>query len=79
MKILIISLAGVGDTLFAIPLTRHKEEPPPKSEIEVLVMWESSAAVLRNNPDIDKAKTNPGRLLKRRVRVERPVALAPPG
>ncbi len=54
MKILIISLAGVGDTLFAIPLIHAIRKSLPKSGIEVLVMWESSAAVLRNNPDIDR-------------------------
>jgi ADP-heptose:LPS heptosyltransferase len=54
MKILIVSLAGIGDTLFAVPLIHGIRKNFPDSTIEALVMWDQSAEILKNNPDLDK-------------------------
>lgn len=54
MKILVISLAGVGDTLMATPLLCELKKNFPDSTINVLVMWKSSKRILDNNPHIDK-------------------------
>jgi len=54
MKILIISLAGIGDTFCAIPLIDELKRKIPNSKIDVLVMWEGSKQILENNPNINK-------------------------
>lgn len=54
MKILVISLAGVGDTLCATPLIRELALQYPSALIDVLVMWKASADLLRHNPDVNK-------------------------
>jgi len=53
-KIIILSLAGIGDTMFSIPLIKEIKKNLPESKIDVLVMWEGSKQILENNPDIDK-------------------------
>src|SRR4051795_9407347 len=50
MKILVISLAGIGDTLFATPLIHELRANFPDSRIDVLVMWSGSASLLEGNP-----------------------------
>lgn len=54
MKILVISLAGIGDTLFATPMIHEIRRNFPNSEIDVLVMWGGAKQILENNPDINK-------------------------
>ncbi|HTY44328.1 MAG TPA: glycosyltransferase family 9 protein [Patescibacteria group bacterium] len=54
MKILVISLAGIGDTLMATPLIHELKENFPDSEIDVLVMWESSKNILSDNPNVNE-------------------------
>jgi heptosyltransferase-2 len=49
-KILVISLAGIGDTLFATPLIHELHQNFPDAEIEALVMWPGSKDLLEGNP-----------------------------
>jgi heptosyltransferase-2 len=53
MKILTISLAGIGDTLCATPMIGEIRKNFPKARIDVFVMWKGAREVLENNPDID--------------------------
>jgi len=48
LKILVISLAGIGDTIFVTPLIHELRENFPAATIDVFVRWESG--VLANNP-----------------------------
>lgn len=52
MKILVISLAGIGDTLFATPLVHELRLNFPDATIDVLVRWHGSA-FLENNPHLN--------------------------
>lgn len=54
MKILVISLSGIGDTLCITPLIKEIRKNYPDSVIDVLVMWKGSEDILKNNPHIDK-------------------------
>ena len=49
MKILVISLAGIGDTLFATPLIHELRANFPDATIDALVRW-AGAKFLENNP-----------------------------
>jgi heptosyltransferase-2 len=53
MKVLIISLAGIGDTLFATPLIHELRSNFPQSQIDVLVLWNGSRDVLEGNPHVN--------------------------
>ena len=48
-KILVISLAGIGDTLLATPLIRELRENCPEASIDVLVMWAGARDLLEGN------------------------------
>jgi ADP-heptose:LPS heptosyltransferase len=52
VKILVISLAGIGDTLFATPLIHELRANFPDATIDVLVMWAGSKDLLDHNPHI---------------------------
>lgn len=54
MKILVISLAGIGDTLFATPLIRELRLNFPDAIIDALVMWTGARDLLENNPHINQ-------------------------
>lgn len=54
MKILVISLAGIGDTLFATPLIRELRANFPGAIIDVLVMWPGAKDLLEHNPHINR-------------------------
>jgi len=54
MKILVISLAGIGDTLFATPLIHELRENFPTARIDALVLWAGSRDVLENNPHLNR-------------------------
>lgn len=54
MKILVISLAGIGDTILATPLIRELRANFPKARIEALVMWSGSRDILAGNPALDE-------------------------
>ena len=51
-KILLVSLAGIGDTLFATPLIHELRANFPKGELDVLVLWAGSKDVLEGNPHV---------------------------
>src|SRR5437867_2712746 len=53
MKILIISLAGIGDTLFATPLIHELRASLADAVIDVLVFWPGSRDVLEDNPHVN--------------------------
>jgi heptosyltransferase-2 len=53
MKILVISLAGVGDTLLATPLMHELRANFPDATIDALVMWAGSRDVLAGNPHLN--------------------------
>ncbi|HVU26919.1 MAG TPA: glycosyltransferase family 9 protein [Verrucomicrobiae bacterium] len=54
MKILVISLAGIGDTLFATPLLRELRANFPDATIDVLVMWAGAKDLLEHNPNVSR-------------------------
>jgi lipopolysaccharide heptosyltransferase II len=53
VKILVISLAGIGDTLFATPLIHELRINFPDATIDALVMWRGSKDLLENNPHLN--------------------------
>ena len=53
MKILVISLAGIGDTLFATPLIHELRLSFPDASIDTLVLWPGAADLLKGNPHLD--------------------------
>ncbi len=54
MKILVISLAGIGDTLIATPLIRELRANFPGATIDVLVMWAGAKDLLEHNPNVSR-------------------------
>ena len=54
MKILVISLAGIGDTLIATPLIHELRENFPAATIDVLVMWPGAKDLLEHNPHVNR-------------------------
>ena len=54
MKILVISLAGIGDTLLATPLLRVLRDQCPNATIDVLARWPGSRDLLVGNPHINR-------------------------
>ncbi len=52
MKILVISLAGIGDTLMATPLIHEVRLNFPEAVVEAFVMWPGSREVLEGNPHL---------------------------
>jgi ADP-heptose:LPS heptosyltransferase len=53
MKILVISLAGIGDTVLATPLVRELRGHFPKARIDALVRWPGAKDVLLGNPHLN--------------------------
>ena len=53
MKILVISLAGIGDTLLATPLIHELRLHHPAAELDALVMWRGSRDILEGNPHLN--------------------------
>ncbi len=49
MKILVISLAGIGDTILATPLIRELRANMPEAQIDALVLWAGSKDILQSN------------------------------
>ncbi len=54
MKILVISLAGIGDTLMATPLIHELRANFPDAQIDALVMTPGSRDVLNGNPHLNQ-------------------------
>lgn len=53
MKILVISLAGIGDSLLATPLIHELRANFPTAQIDALVLWAGSKDVLEGNPHLN--------------------------
>ena len=54
MKILVISLAGIGDTMFATPLIHELCLNFPGAQIDALVLWPGSKDLLMGNPFLNR-------------------------
>jgi ADP-heptose:LPS heptosyltransferase len=54
MKILVISLAGIGDTLLATPLIRELRANFPGATIDALALWPGAKDLLENNPHLNR-------------------------
>jgi heptosyltransferase-2 len=52
MKLLVISYAGIGDTLFATPLIHELRANFPDATIDAFVRWPGSRNLLENNPHL---------------------------
>lgn len=53
MKILVISLAGIGDALLATPLIHELRANFPDATVDALVLWAGSRDLLENNPHLN--------------------------
>lgn len=53
MKILVISLAGIGDTLLATPLVHELRANFRDAQIDALVLWAGSKDLLQGNPHLN--------------------------
>ena len=53
MNILVISLAGIGDTVFATPLIHELRANFPEAAIDALVRWNGSKDLLEANPHLN--------------------------
>jgi heptosyltransferase-2 len=51
--VLVISLAGIGDTLLATPLLHELRANFPTAELDALVLWAGSKDLLEDNPHLD--------------------------
>jgi len=56
MKILVISYAGIGDTVFATPLIHELRSNFPQAEIDALVRWNGSKDLLEENPHLSSVQ-----------------------
>ena len=54
MKILVISLAGIGDALLSTPLIHELRANFPGATIDALVLWSGSKDLLENNPHLNR-------------------------
>jgi ADP-heptose:LPS heptosyltransferase len=54
VKILVISMAGIGDTLIATPLIRELRANFPDAVIDVLTMWAGAKDLLESNPHVNR-------------------------
>jgi len=54
VKILVISYAGIGDTLFATPLIHELRANFPAAQIDVLVRWKGARDILEGNPHLNE-------------------------
>jgi len=53
MKILVISMAGIGDTILATPLIHELRANYPEATIDALVLWSGSKDILDSNPHLN--------------------------
>lgn len=51
-KVLVIAMAGIGDTLLATPLIHELRHQLPHAQIDVAVMWPDARDFLQTNPHI---------------------------
>ncbi len=52
MKILVIAMSGIGDTLIATPLLHELRDNFPAAQIDALTMWPGAKDLLEGNPYI---------------------------
>lgn len=52
-RILVISLAGIGDTLIATPFIHELRACHPKATIDAFVLWAGSRDILEGNPHLN--------------------------
>lgn len=52
MKILVISLAGIGDTLMATPLIHELRQNYPEATLDAFVMWPGARDILEGSPHL---------------------------
>src|SRR5215472_10365082 len=55
VRILVISLAGIGDTFFATPLIHELRLNFPLATVDCLVRWVGASDILRQNPHLNSA------------------------
>jgi ADP-heptose:LPS heptosyltransferase len=53
MKILVLSLAGIGDTLIATPFLRELRANFPDATLDAFVLWAGSKDLLEGNPHLN--------------------------
>ena len=53
MKILVIAMSGIGDTLIATPLLHELRANFPDARLDALVMWAGAKDLLVGNPHVD--------------------------
>ena len=53
MNILVISLAGIGDTIFATPLIHELRANFPAANLDAFVLWSGSKNLLEGNPHLN--------------------------
>src|ERR1035438_8253425 len=53
MNILVISFAGIGDTLFATPLIHELRANYPDARIDAFVRWSGAKQLLKGNPHLN--------------------------
>lgn len=54
MKILLIAMSGIGDSLIATPLLHELRMNFPDAQIDVLVMWAGARDLLEGNPHVNR-------------------------
>jgi ADP-heptose:LPS heptosyltransferase len=54
MKILVIAMSGIGDTLIATPLLHELRANFPGAQIDALVMWAGAKDLLEGNPHVNR-------------------------
>ena len=54
MKILVIAMSGIGDTLIATPLLHELRANFPDAQIDVLTMWGGARDLLDGNPHVNR-------------------------
>lgn len=54
MKILVITLSGIGDALMFTPALRFLRESLPNAEIDALVMYRGAKEIFESNPNFNK-------------------------
>ena len=54
MKILVIAMSGIGDTLIATPLFHELRANFPQAQIDALVMWAGAKDLLERNPHLNR-------------------------
>ncbi len=53
LRILVLSLAGIGDTLIATPFIHELRANFPKATIDAFVLWAGSKDILEGNPHLN--------------------------